>query len=156
MSHKSAAAAETKTIARNKRATFDYAIDERYEAGIVLLGSEVKSIRDGRVSLGESYARFSDDGELFLLGAHVAEYPWANRNQHDPVRPRKLLLNKRELAQLSDAVRRSGYTLVPLSVYLKRNHIKLELGLGKGKKLFDKRETLKKKTAQRDIERELK
>lgn len=145
-----------KTIVRNKRATFDYAIDERFEAGIALQGSEVKSIRDARISLGESYARFDDDGQLYLVGAHIAEYPWANRNQHDPVRPRKLLLHKRELAKISDAVHTAGYTLVPMSVFLQRGLIKVELGLGKGKKLYDKRETLKKQTAKREIERALK
>lgn len=144
-----------KIIAKNKRAWFDYTIEEKYEAGIVLLGSEVKSIRAGHVSLGESYAKFSETGEpeLFMLNAHIAEYPWANRNNHEPLRPRKLLLHKRELAKLSHVLDRQGLTLIPLCLYFKNGRIKLELGLCRGKKNYDKREALKSRTAQRDIER---
>ncbi|MBO4350001.1 MAG: SsrA-binding protein SmpB [Proteobacteria bacterium] len=144
-----------KIIAKNKRAWFDYQIEEKYEAGIALLGSEVKSIRAGHVSLGESYAKFNEKviPELFLLNAHIAEYAWANRNNHDPLRPRKLLLHRRELHKLSQLVVRQGLTLIPLSLYFKCGKIKLELGLCRGKKNYDKREALKTKTAQRDVER---
>ncbi len=144
-----------KIIAKNKRAWFDYQIEEKYEAGIALLGSEVKSIRAGHVSLGESYAKFNEKAipELFLLNAHIAEYAWANRNNHEPLRPRKLLLHRRELHKLSQLVVRQGLTLIPLSLYFKCGKIKLELGLCRGKKNYDKREALKTKTAQRDVER---
>lgn len=144
-----------KIIAKNKKAFFDYMVEERFEAGISLVGSEVKSIRAGHVSLGESYAKFPDDcnTELFLLNAHIAEYAWANRNNHDPLRPRRLLLHRRELVKLSQAVVRQGLTLIPLSMYFKNGKIKLELGLCRGKKNYDKRETLKARTAQRDVER---
>ena len=144
-----------KIIAKNKRAWFDYQIEEKFEAGIALLGSEVRSIRAGHVSLGESYAKFNEKvvPELFLLNAHIAEYAWANRNNHDPLRPRKLLLHRRELHKLSQVVVRQGLTLIPLSLYFKCGKIKLELGLCRGKKNYDKREALKTKTAQRDVER---
>ncbi len=144
-----------KIIAKNKRAYFDYSIEDKYEAGLVLVGSEVKSIRAGHISIGESFAKFSQDGEpeLFLIGSHIAEYEWANRNNHDPLRPRKLLLHKRELAKISQLLDRQGLTLIPLCVYFKHGRIKVELGLGRGKKNYDKRESLKLKSAQRDIER---
>ncbi len=144
-----------KIIAKNRRAYFDYSIEDKYEAGISLLGSEVKSIRAGHISLGESFAKFSEGRvpELFLLNAHIAEYAWANRNNHDPLRPRKLLMHKRELARISQALERQGLTLIPLTVYFRDGRIKVELGLGRGKKNYDKRETLKQKSAQRDMER---
>lgn len=144
-----------KIIAKNKRAFFDYSVEERFEAGISLQGSEVKSIRAGHVSLGESYAKFSETGpiELYLLSAHIAEYPWANRNNHEPLRPRKLLMHKRELSKLSQVIVRQGLTLIPLSMYFKCGRIKIELGLCRGKKNYDKREALKTRTAQRDVER---
>lgn len=144
-----------KIIAKNRRAYFDYSIEDKYEAGISLLGSEVKSIRAGHISLGESFAKFSEGRvpELFLLNAHIAEYAWANRNNHDPLRPRKLLMHKRELARISQALERQGLTLIPLTVYFRDGRIKVELGLGRGKKNYDKRETLKQKSAQMDMER---
>ena len=144
-----------KIVARNKKAFHNYFISDRYEAGISLVGSEVKSIRAGHVSLVEAYAKFSDEGELFLVGCHIAEYPWANILNHDPVRPRKLLLHKKELGKISQAVNQAGATILALSVYFKGGLIKVELGLGKGKKLYDKRETLKKRSADRDIERSM-
>lgn len=155
MSKDTSKTAGIKIIAKNKRAWFDYQIEEKFEAGIALLGSEVKSIRAGHVSLGESYAKFNEKviPELFLLNAHIAEYAWANRNNHDPLRPRKLLLHRRELHKLSQVVVRQGLTLIPLSLYFKCGKIKLELGLCRGKKNYDKREALKTKTAQRDVER---
>ena len=144
-----------KIVAKNKRAYFDYAIEEKYEAGISLLGSEVKSIRAGHISIGESFAKFSTDRvpELYLIGAHISEYEWANRNNHDPLRSRKLLMHKRELAKISQLLDRQGLTLIPLCVYFRQGRIKVELGLGRGKKNYDKRESLKQKTAQRDIDR---
>ena len=144
-----------KIVAKNKRAYFDYSIEEKYEAGISLLGSEVKSIRAGHISIGESFAKFSQDTvpELYLIGAHIAEYEWANRNNHDPLRPRKLLMHKREMAKISQLLDRQGLTLIPLCVYFKQGRIKVQLGLGRGKKNYDKRESLKQKSAQRDIDR---
>lgn len=144
-----------KIICKNKRAYFDYQIEAKYEAGISLLGSEVKSIRGGHVSLGEAYAKFSDVGEpeLYLVNAHIAEYAWANRNNHDPLRPRKLLMHKMELAKLSQSLVIKGLTLIPLALYFKCGKIKVELGLGRGKKNYDKRESLKTKSAQRELER---
>lgn len=142
-----------KILAKNRKAYFDFHISERFEAGLVLVGSEVKSIRDGRVSIKEAFAKFTDDGELFLMNCHIAEYPWANRNNHEPLRPRKLLLNRKELGKLSQATTLAGATIVPLTVYLKKGLLKLEVGIGKGKKLYDKRDDLKKRSAQRDIER---
>lgn len=145
----------TKLICKNKKAYFDYEIETKYEAGISLLGSEVKSIRAGHVSLGESYAKFDgmERPELYLVNARISEYAWANRNNHDPLRARKLLMHKRELAKLSNALCIKGLTLIPLSMYFKNGRIKLELGLGRGKKSYDKREALKTKTVQRDMDR---
>ena len=144
-----------KIIAKNKKAWFDYYVEEKYEAGIVLQGSEVKSLRAGHISMGDAFAKFSQTAspELFLVNAHITEYAWANRNNHDPLRPRKLLLHKRELAKLSQVLDRQGLTLIPLSIYFKFGRVKVELGLCKGKKNYDKRETLKTKSAQREIER---
>lgn len=144
-----------KIICKNKKAYFDYSIEDKFEAGIELLGSEVKSIRQGHVSLGEAYAKLSDGGipELFLVNARIAEYAWANRNNHDPLRPRKLLMHKREIAKLSHQIDIKGLTLIPLSMYFKRGRIKVELGLGRGKKNYDKREALKTQTAKRDLDR---
>ncbi len=140
-------------VARNKKAFHEYTIEEKFEAGIVLLGSEVKSIRAGKMSLQESFAKFSTGHpELYLHKCHVAEYAWANRNNHDPMRPKKLLLNKRELAKLSQAVTQNGRTIVPLVAYFKNGKLKIELGLAKGKKLYDKRQSLRTKAAKRDIE----
>lgn len=139
-------------LTQNRRATFNYEILERLEAGIVLSGSEVKSIRDGRVSLTEAFAQFRGD-ELYLLGAHVAEYVQAHRRNHEPVRPRKLLLHRRQLDKLATAVAQEGLTLVPLSIYLKDGRIKLELGLGRGKKVHDKRASIKERESKREIDR---
>ncbi len=140
-------------VARNKKAFHDYVIEQKFEAGVVLLGSEVKSIRNGKISLSEAYAKFSGaHPELFLHNCHVAEYAWANRNNHDPLRPKKLLLNKRELSKLSHATIQGGKTIVALAAYFKNGKLKIQIALAKGKKNYDKRQTLRKKTAQRDIE----
>lgn len=143
---------QTGLIVKNRRARFNYEILESIEAGMVLRGSEVKSIRDGKVSLGESYAEFRG-GELFLVQAHIAEYVQAHARNHDPLRPRKLLLHRRQLERLHDAVNRDGMALVPLSIYTKEHHIKLELGLGRGKKTHDKRATIKEREQKREMDR---
>lgn len=139
-----------KPIAQNRRARFEYHIEEKLEAGIVLTGTEVKSLREGRANINEAYAG-EMGGELWLFNAHISEYPAANRFNHEPRRPRKLLLHKREMERLIGAVQRRGMTIVPLSLYFAPNgKVKVELALARGKKLYDKRETAK----QRDWERE--
>ncbi len=145
-----------KIIAQNKRARFDYFIEEDLEAGIILMGSEVKSIRDGKVALADSHAAF-DKGELFLFNCHVAEYEQANRFNHATRRPRKLLLHKQELKKIFGKIKLKGYTLVATSMYFNnKNMIKVELGLAKGKKQHDKRQTIKEKDWKRDQERLMK
>lgn len=141
-----------KTVAQNKKANHDFAIEETYEAGIVLQGTEIKSIRNGRANLKDSYARI-ERGEVFLYNMHVSPYEQGNRYNHDPLRTRKLLLHKKEIAKLIGVTKEEGYTLVPLKMYIKNGYAKVLIGLGKGKKKYDKREDLKKKEAKRDIER---
>ena len=143
-----------KTVATNRRAFHDYHILERYEAGIVLSGTEVKSLRDGRADLKDAYADVQD-GEVFLLHAHIDQYEQANRFNHDPVRPRKLLLHKREIRRLIGKTQEKGLTLIPLRMYFTHGKAKVELGLAKGKKQYDKREDVKRRSAQRDIQRAL-
>jgi len=139
-----------KIIAQNKRAQFEYFIEERLEAGIVLTGSEVKSVREGKTALTDSHAA-ADNGELFLYNCHIAEYEKANRFNHATRRPRKLLLHKKELQKIFGKIKLRGYTLVALSMYFNRkNMIKVELGLAKGKKQHDKRQTIKQKDWQRE------
>lgn len=140
------------SLAQNRRATFEFEILERFEAGLVLKGSEVKSMRDGKLSLAESYAQFERD-ELFLLGAHVAEFPQAHRRNHEPLRPRKLLLHRRQLDRLHEAVQQAGMTIVVLQIYLKDGRIKAELGLARGKKVHDKRASIKDREQQREMRR---
>lgn len=139
-----------KSLAENRKARHDYFIEETYEAGIELRGTEVKSLRLGRVSLRDGYGEIRD-GEIFLVGVHISPYDHGNRFNVDPVRKRRLLLHKSEIRRLQGAVRERGYTLVPLSLYLKKGRVKVELALARGKKLYDKREAI----AQRDVEREL-
>lgn len=141
-----------KVIAQNKKANHDYFIEETFETGIVLQGTEIKSIRAGRVNLKDSYARVHN-GELFLYSMHVSPYKQGNRYNHDPLRTRKLLMHRREINKLIGYTKETGYSLVPLKVYLKNGFAKVLLGVGKGKKKYDKREDLKKKEAKRDIER---
>lgn len=141
-----------KVVAQNKKANHDYFIGETYEAGMVLQGTEIKSIRNGRINLKDSYARIQN-GEIYLLNAHISPYEQGNRYNHDPLRQRKLLLHKREIDKLLGETKEAGYALVPLKVYLKNGYAKILIGLGKGKKNYDKREDLKKKEAKRDIER---
>ena len=144
-----------KILATNKKARHDYFIDEVFECGIELKGTEVKSIRQGRVNLKEGYASV-DNSEVFLKQVHISPYDQGNRFNVDPLRTRKLLLHKSEIRKLIGATAVKGYSLVPMSMYLKNGRVKLELGLGKGKKLYDKRQDLAKKDAMRRIERESK
>ena len=145
-----------KIVAKNKKAFHDYHIDDIYDAGIVLMGSEIKSIRDNRVNLREGFVQ-DRDGELWLLGVHISPYEQASIFGHsDPVRPRKLLLHKREISKIISQLQRKGYTVVPIQLYLERGLAKVEIGLAKGKKLYDKRQTIAKRDVQRDIQRALK
>ena len=144
------------TIAQNKKARHEYFIQENYEAGIALEGWEVKSLRAGRISLVESYVTLKE-GEAFLFGAHITPLPTASTHiQPDPLRTRRLLMHRRELDRLIGMVERKGYTLVPLAVYWKNSRVKLDIGLGKGKKLHDKRATDKDRDWQRDKQRIMK
>jgi len=144
-----------KLIAQNKKAFHDYHIEETVEAGIVLTGTEVKSLRAGRANLRDSYAAM-EKGELFLIGAHISPYEQGNIFNHDPLRSRKLLLHARELRRLYGKVQVAGYTLVPTRLYFKDGRVKVEIGLAKGKTTYDKRQTLAKKEAQREMERAFK
>ncbi|MFH0825505.1 MAG: SsrA-binding protein SmpB [Pseudomonadota bacterium] len=141
-----------KIICKNRKARYNYELDDSFEAGLCLLGSEVKSLRQGKANLSDSYARFRG-GEAFLVDAHIASYDQANRENHDPLRSRKLLLHKREIRKLTGKVTERGYSLVPLKLYFKRGKVKVELALGRGKKSYDKRESLKKKDQRREMER---
>ncbi len=144
-----------KLVATNKKATHDYFIEDRLEAGLVLLGSEIKSVRAGRVQLREAYVQV-ERGEVFLLNAHIATYDPASRQNHEPLRPRKLLLNKREIAKLDEKVRQKGYTIVPLKLYLSKGRAKVEIATAKGKKLYDKRESIAKRETERELQRVMK
>ncbi len=144
-----------KVVARNKKARHEYEILDRWEAGLALKGPEVKSLRAGKVSLAEAFARV-DDGEVWLYGMHITPYDPAARWNQDPVRPRKLLLHRSEIRRLIGATQEKGLALVPLELYFRRGYAKVEIALARGKKLHDKRETLKRKTHQREMERELK
>lgn len=145
-------AGEGKVIAQNRKARHDYHIEETYEAGMVLTGTEIKSLRAGRGNLKDSFARVSN-GEVWLHNMHISPYEQGNRYNHEPTRARKLLLHKKEINKLIGLTKEKGYTLVPLKVYIKNGFAKVLIGLGKGKKKFDKREDLKRKDAQREIER---
>lgn len=144
-----------KVIAKNKTAYHEYFIDDIYEAGISLSGTEVKSIRLGKVNLKDSYA-FIRKGEVFVEGMHISPYEQGNIYNKDPLRQRKLLLHKREIRKLTEFQQKDGYTLVPIDLHFSGANVKLNLGVGKGKKLYDKREVSAKKDVQRDIERALK
>jgi SsrA-binding protein len=141
-----------KLICQNKKAFHNYFIEETYQAGIVLMGSEVKSLRDGRASLGDSFADVKR-GEIFLVDAHISAYPQANRQNHEPLRTRKLLLHKREIRRLIGKVQERGFTLIPTRLYFSDGKAKVDIALAKGKKLYDKREVLKLKTMEREMER---
>ena len=145
---------EGNMLAQNKKANHDYFIEETYECGIVLQGTEIKSARRGRVQLKDSFARIIN-GEIFLMNAHISHFEEGNRFNHDPLRVRKLLLHNKQIMKLLGLTKEQGYTLVPLKMYLKNGFAKVLIGLAKGKKDYDKRETLKTKDANRDIERAL-
>lgn len=152
----SAVAREEKVLATNKKAFHDYFVDETFEAGIVLTGTEVKSLRENRANLRDSFATVRG-GELWLHGVHISPYSHGNRSNVDPDRPRKLLLHKSEIRYLLGKTKERGYTLVPLKIYLSpANIVKVELGLARGKKLYDKRETIAKRDHDREVERALK
>ena len=145
----------TKTVAQNKKARHDYFIEQTIEAGIVLSGTEVKSIRQGKSNLTDSYAAI-EGGEAFLHGMHISPYERGNIFNKDPVRDRKLLLHRREINKLLALIAQKGLTVVPLSVYLRRGKVKIELGIARGKKLYDKRDDTAAREARREIERRLK
>jgi len=145
----------TKTIVTNRKARHEYFVEEVFEAGIVLTGTEVKSLRQGRANLQDSYAVIKD-GEVFLNGMHISPYDQGNRFNHEPTRVRKLLLNRREINKLMGLTQRKGFTLIPLSLYFKRGLVKVELAVCRGKKLYDKRQDIARRDAAREIDRRLK
>jgi len=138
----------------NRRARFEYELLERFEAGIMLTGTEIKSVRTGQLSLGEAYARLRD-GELWLLGMHIPAYKEGSFSNHEPTRPRKLLLHRREIERLAGRAAEKGITIVPTRLYFRRGMVKIELALARGKKLWDKRRDIKERDAQRDMARAL-
>ena len=144
----------TKLVASNRKAFHDFFIDETYEAGIALVGTEVKSLREGRVNLRDSYAEIRA-GEVYLLGVHISPYEQGNLWNHDPLRARKLLLHRNEIARLQQKINERGYTLVPTRLYFRGNRVKVELGLARGKKQYDKRADLARRDAERDMQRAL-
>jgi len=144
-----------KTVATNRKAYHNYHIEDSLEAGIALTGTEIKSVRAGRVSLGDAYVR-PEAGELWLVNAHIARYEASSYLNHEPRRSRKLLLHRKQIANLTSDVREKGFTLVPVKVYIKGRVAKVEVALAKGKKLFDKRETIARRDAKREIERAIK
>ena len=146
---------DVKVVATNRKARFEYTIEDRYEAGIVLTGTEIKSIRAGAVSLGEGYATLRNH-ELWLVDVHIAVYEQAGRSTHKPTRQRKLLLHRREIAKLERDTQQSGYTIVPLKMYMKGPYAKVEIGLVKGKRQYDKRRVIAERDSRRRISRELK
>ena len=139
---------------KNRKALYDYTISDTYEAGIVLTGTEIKSIREGKANLKDSYAIIKN-GECFILGMHISPYDNGNRFNHDETRTRKLLLHKGEILKIRDKIEIKGYTLVPIKLYFSKNKAKLLLGIGKGKKVYDKRESLKEKDINREIKKNL-
>lgn len=143
-----------KVVSTNRKAKFEYFLIETFEAGIALQGSEIKSVRAGQISLSEAYVQ-TDGQEAWLMGAHIAPYEQANRFNHDPLRPRRLLLHKKEIRQLWDSVRQKGMTIVPTRVYLKEGRAKVEVALARGKKAYDKRETIAKRDRDRESAREM-
>lgn len=143
----------TKLIAQNKKARFDYTIEENYECGIELKGTEVKSIKDGTISFPDGFAEINN-GEVWLKNFHISEYPFSSIFNHDPDRPKKLLLHKEEIKRLQRKTEEKGFTLIPLDVYLKNGLVKIKLGLCKGKKQFDKRSDIRERDVKRDLQRE--
>ena len=152
---KNLGSAEEKNITVNRKAQHEYFIIQTYEAGIVLVGTEVKSLREGKVNLVDSYATIKN-GEVWLISAHISEYRQGNINNHNPTRDRKLLLNKNEIRKLIGKTKEKGLTLIPLRMYFKNGRVKVEIALAKGKKSYDKRQTIAKKDFQREQERRIK
>lgn len=146
---------DKKVISTNRKAFHDFLIFDKFVAGLVLTGTEIKSIRAGQINLKDSFAKI-EKGEVFLYNCHISKFEQGNRYNHEPERTRKLLLNKKEILKIEGKIKKEGYTIVPLEVFLTRGYAKLEIGLAKGKKLYDKREDLTKKTQNRDIQRKLK
>ena len=144
-----------KMVAQNKKANHDYFIEETIEAGIVLQGTEIKSVRNGKVQLRDAFVRIRNN-EAWISNMHISPYEQGNRFNHDPLRPRKLLLHKRQISQLIGTTKEQGMTIVPIKMYLKDGYAKVLIGIGKGKKNYDKREDLKKKEAKREVERAFK
>ena len=142
----------TKSVAQNRKAFHDYFVEERYECGLALFGTEVKAMRQGRVNLKESWARIKD-GEIWVEGMHISPYEQGNIFNRDPMRPKKLLMHKREILKLGQLVAKDSYTLIPLSLYFSGSKVKVEVGLCRGKKLYDKRESDAKRDAKREIEK---
>ena len=150
---KPAGGAGIKIIANNRKARFEYHLMDMIEAGIALVGTEIKSLREGKISLGDAFAHIDRDGQAWLQDAHIAPYSHGNRTNHDPLRPRKLLLHRHEIRKLHQRVREKGLTLVPTRLYFKGGRVKVEIALAKGKKLYDKRESIKQRDTQRDARR---
>lgn len=145
---------QTKTVAQNKKAYHDYFVIETYEAGIELFGTEVKSIRQGKINLKDSWCNI-DGGEIFANGVHISPYDHGNIFNRDPLRSKRLLMHKKEILKLFGLTKQQGYAIIPLQVYFKKGRAKMQIGLCKGKKLYDKREAAAKKSAERDIERNM-
>ena len=146
---------EQKIIAQNKKAWHDYFVDEKYEAGVVLTGTEIKSVRAGAVNLKDSYCSF-ENGEIFAVGVHISPYEQGNRFNHIPLRDKKLLMHHREILKLQGRVQQKGFSVIPLSLYFSGSYVKMEIGLCRGKKLYDKRESDAERQADRTMERHLK
>ena len=144
-----------KVVCQNRKAFHDYSIEDTLEAGIALSGTEVKSLRDGKANLKDSYVLVKG-GEVFLLNCHISPYSHGNIMNHDPVRTRKLLLHRKEIERMSGKAAAKGYTLIPLKIYFKASFAKVEIGLAKGKRLFEKRDTIKEREAKREIEKAMK
>lgn len=145
-----------KTIARNRRARFEYELEDGLEVGIELVGTEVKSIRAGKVGISEAWVGISADGQVYLKQARIDDYEFGNRFNHDPMRERRLLLRKRQILQLARKVEAEGYSIIPTQIYFKDGLVKVTIALGKGKKLHDKRETIKRRDAERDAQQAIK
>jgi SsrA-binding protein len=143
-----------KVVANNRRASHDYFLEDRFEAGLALVGTEIKSVRNGQVQLREAYVQ-AQNGELYLLNAHISPYDPAARQNHDPLRPRKLLLHKKEIAKLAEQAKLKGYAIIPLRMHLSKGKAKLEIALARGKKQYDKRQAIAERDSRRDIERAL-
>jgi SsrA-binding protein len=144
-----------KLICKNRKAFFNFEIEDTFEAGIALVGSEVKSLRAGKANLSDSYGKIKN-GEIFLVECHISPYAQSGRENHEPLRERKLLLHKQEIKKLTGKVAERGYSLIPLRMYFKNGKVKVEIGLARGKKLYDKRESIKKKDQRRELERMMK